>query len=91
MDKQNLFNISAEGIQFILSTFSCLILKLKSPRGTSFGLYFAFEEFSNVVYANGYPNSLLNNSKLKGHSHEIKVSLKRGFFLVKGKFAGVFQ
>ena len=25
--------------------FLCLVLKLKSPSGTSFGLYFAFEEY----------------------------------------------
>ena len=43
--KQNLCNISAEGLQLILSTFSCLILKLKPPLGTSFGLYFDFEEY----------------------------------------------
>ena len=45
MDKENSFNISAEGFQFSISTFSCLILKLKSPSGTSFGLYFAYEEY----------------------------------------------
>ena len=45
MDRQNLFNIPAEGLQFILSTFSCLILKLKSQSGTSFGVYLAFEEY----------------------------------------------
>ena len=39
MDRQNNFNIRAEGLQFIFSTFSCLILKLKSPSGTSFGMY----------------------------------------------------
>ena len=40
MDRKNTFNIPAEGFQFILSKFSCLILKLKSPSsGTSFGLY----------------------------------------------------
>ena len=46
LDRKNPFNISAEGFQFILSTFLCLILKLKSPSGTSFGLYFAYEEYS---------------------------------------------
>ena len=45
MDRQNTFNIPAEGFKFILSTFSCLILKLKSPSGTSFGLFFAYEEY----------------------------------------------
>ena len=45
IDRKSPFNISAEGFQFILSTFSCLILKLKSPSGTSFGLYFAFAEY----------------------------------------------
>ena len=45
MDRKNTFNIPAEGFQFILLTFSCLILKLKSPSGTSFGLYFAFAEY----------------------------------------------
>ena len=45
MDRQNLFNIPAEGLQFILSALSCLILKLKSPSSSSFGLYFAFEEY----------------------------------------------
>ena len=46
MDRKNPFNIPAEGLEFIISTFSCLILKLKSPSGTSFGLYFAFAEYS---------------------------------------------
>ena len=45
MDRKNPFNISAEGSQLILLTFSCLILKLKTPSGTSFGLYFAFAEY----------------------------------------------
>ena len=45
MDRKNPFNISAEGPQFIFSTFLCLIFKLKSPSGTSFGLYFAFAEY----------------------------------------------
>ena len=45
IDRKNPFNISVEGLQFIISTFSCLILKLKSPSGTSFGLYFAFAEY----------------------------------------------
>ena len=45
MDRKNTFNIPAEGFQFILLTFSCLILKLKTPSGTSFGLYFAFAEY----------------------------------------------
>ena len=45
MDSNNYFNISAEGFEFILSTFSCLTLKLKSPSGTSFCLYFAFAEY----------------------------------------------
>ena len=45
MDRKNPFNISAEGSQLILLTFSCLILKLKSPSGISFGLYFAFAEY----------------------------------------------
>ena len=47
MDRKNPFNIPVEGFQFILSTFSCLILKFKSPSGTgtSFGLYFAIEEY----------------------------------------------
>ena len=42
MDSKNTFNIPAE---FIISTFACLILKLKSASGTSFGLYFAYEEY----------------------------------------------
>ena len=45
INRKNPFNISAEGLQFIISTFSCLILKLKSPSGISFGLYFAFAEY----------------------------------------------
>ena len=45
MDRKNYFNISAEGFEFILSTFSCLTLKLKSPSSTSFGLYLAFAEY----------------------------------------------
>ena len=45
IDRKNPFNISAEGLQFIISMFYCLILKLKSPSGTSFGLYFAFAEY----------------------------------------------
>ena len=45
MDRENPFIISAEGFHFILSTFSCLILKLKSPNGISFGLYFAFAKY----------------------------------------------
>ena len=45
MDRKNPFNIPAEGFQFILSMFSCLILKLQSPSGTSFGLDFANEEY----------------------------------------------
>ena len=45
MDRKNPFNIPAEGFQFILSMFSSLILKLKSPSGISFGLYFAYEEY----------------------------------------------
>ena len=45
MDRKNTFNIPAEGFQFILLTFSCLILKLKTPSGTSFGLYFAFADY----------------------------------------------
>ena len=45
MDRKNPFNIPAEGFQFILSTFSCLIFKLQSSSGTSFGLYFAFAEY----------------------------------------------
>ena len=46
MDRKNSFNISAEWFQFIFSMFSCLILKLKSLSGTSFGLYFSFDEYS---------------------------------------------
>ena len=45
IERKNPLNISAEGLQFIISTFYCLILKLKSPSGTSFGLYFAFAEY----------------------------------------------
>ena len=45
IDSKSPSNISAEGFQLILVTFSCLILKLKSPSGTSFGLYFAFAEY----------------------------------------------
>ena len=45
MDRKTPFNIPPEGFQFILSMFSFLILKLKSPSGTSFGLYFAIEEY----------------------------------------------
>ena len=44
MDRKNSFNISAEWFQFIFSMFSCLILKLKSLSGTSFGLYFSLDE-----------------------------------------------
>ena len=47
LDRINPFIIPAEGFQLILSTFSCLILKLKSPSSTSFGLYFAFAEYRN--------------------------------------------
>ena len=43
LDRINPFIIPAEGFQLILSTSSCLILKLNSPNGTSFGLYFAYE------------------------------------------------
>ena len=46
IDRKSSFDIPAEGFQLILLTFSCLILKLKSPSGTSFGLYFAYEEYS---------------------------------------------
>ena len=45
LDRKNPFIIPAEEFQLILSMFSCLILKLKSPSGTSFGLYFAYEEY----------------------------------------------
>ena len=45
MGKKKTFNIPAEGFLFILSKFSCLILKLKSPSGISFGLYFAFSAY----------------------------------------------
>ena len=45
MDRKNPFIIPAEGFQLILSMFSCLILKLKSPSSTSFGLYFTYEEY----------------------------------------------
>ena len=45
MDRQNPFNVPAKGFQFMLSMLSCLILKLNSPSGTSFGLYFANEEY----------------------------------------------
>ena len=45
IDRKSSFDIPAEGFQLILLTFSCLILKLKSPSGTSFGLYFAYEEY----------------------------------------------
>ena len=45
MERENSFNLSAKGFYFIISTFSCLILKLKSSNGTSFGLYFAFGEY----------------------------------------------
>ena len=45
LDRKNPFNIPAEWLQLILSTFLCLIFKLKSPSGTSFGLYFAFAEY----------------------------------------------
>ena len=45
IDRKNPLNISAEGLQFIISMFSCLILKLKSPSSTSFCLYFAFAEY----------------------------------------------
>ena len=38
MDRKNSFNISVEGSHFIIST-------LKSPSGTSFDLYFAYEEY----------------------------------------------
>ena len=44
LDRKNPFIIPAEEFQLILSMFSCSILKLKSPSGTSFGLYFAYEE-----------------------------------------------
>ena len=43
MDRKNLFNIPGEEFQFILSTFSSLILKLNSPSGISFGLYFTVQ------------------------------------------------
>ena len=45
MDGKNTFDFPAEGFYFILLTFSCLILKLKMPSGTSFGLYFAFAKY----------------------------------------------
>ena len=45
MDRKNPLNIPVEGFQLILSMFLCLILMLKSPGGTSFGLYFAYEEY----------------------------------------------
>ena len=45
MDRKTSFNVSAEGFQFILSMFSFLILKLKYLSATSFGLYFAIEEY----------------------------------------------
>ena len=45
IDRKSPFNIPAQGFQFIISLFSCLILKLKSPSGISFGLYFAFAEY----------------------------------------------
>ena len=45
MDRKNHFIISAEEFQLLFSTFLCLIFKLKSPSGTSFGLYFAFAEY----------------------------------------------
>ena len=45
MDRKSPFDITAEGFQFILSMLSCLIFKLKYPSGTSFGLYFAYEEY----------------------------------------------
>ena len=48
--QKNPFIIPAEGFQLILSTFSCLILKLNSPSGTSFSLYFAYEEYRTVPY-----------------------------------------
>ena len=53
MERKKTLNIPAEGFEFIISTFSGLILKLKSPSGTSFGLYFAYEE-----YCADDPNSL---------------------------------
>ena len=43
--EKNPFIIPAEGLQLILSTFSCLILKLNSPSGTAFGMFFAYEEY----------------------------------------------
>ena len=39
------FNIPAEGFEFIISTFSGIIVKLKSPSGTTFGLYFAYAKY----------------------------------------------
>ena len=45
MDRKNPFNIPTDGCQLILSTFVCLIFNLKSPSGSSFGLYFAFAKY----------------------------------------------
>ena len=45
VDRKHPFIIPVEGFQLILSTFSCLILKLNFFSGISFGLYFAYEEY----------------------------------------------
>ena len=45
MDRKIHFNIPAEGFEFKISMFQCLILKFKFPSGTSFCLYFANDEY----------------------------------------------
>ena len=48
MERKKTLNIPAEGFEFIISTFSGLILKLKSTSGTSFGLYSTLHMRSTV-------------------------------------------
>ena len=53
MARKNTFNIPAEGwVSVHFFNVSMLNLKLKSPSGTSFGLYFAYKE-----YCSDYSNS----------------------------------
>ena len=49
---------------FGLSTFSCFILKLKSPSGTSFGLFFAYEEYRYRANDSNSPADLYHASEV---------------------------
>ena len=87
MDRKNPFNIPTERFQFIIKTFSGLILKLKSPSGTSFCLYFAYEEYrtdDSSCPADWYHTSEVLHSYRTVHWRVCRNSTVRRFLAVTG-------